>query len=647
MCGIAGFWTHKDLPGPEDSLLKMTQALAHRGPDHQGLWSSENKEINLGHRRLSIIDLSPAGNQPMQSHCGRFWMVYNGEIYNHLNIRNRLATTDDAPEWRGHSDSETLLAAISAWGFSEAVRACNGMFAIAVWDTHERALLLARDRLGEKPLYYGLCQGVFMFGSELKALKAHPAWDAHIDQQSLDRFFSHANVPAPQSIYTEVAKLSPAHMVKIQHPDDKPSPTCYWDVKKTASDHTADLVNGSDEQILDMLESRLLDAVSSRLVSDVPVGVFLSGGIDSSLVTALMQKSSNKPVQSFTIGFEEENYNEAEHAKAVAAHIGTDHTEMYVDQQQALDLIPQLPQLWDEPFADASQIPTYLVSKLTRQSVTVSLSGDGGDELFYGYSRYQEALGIWSRLSRYPTPLRQALGKMAGISTASLALLFHNVPHLQSSSVQKQLLRLANLAPLIASANSRSLYTTWITQNRRSPLKHAARSRHADSQFSTSPLRMQDQMMLDDTLNYLPDTVLTKVDRASMAVGLETRAPLLEHSLVEWTWRLKPEMKFRDDRGKWALREVLYRHVPRQLVDRPKVGFGVPIDHWLRSSLRDWGEHLLDPRALAEQGFLDVKHVRQMWEQHVSGTMDWQYQLWPILMFQAWHAEHHDASKRL
>lgn len=622
----------------------MTRSLEHRGPDDSGHWHSPDGLVHLGHRRLSILDLSEAGHQPMVSHCGRYQLVYNGEIYNHLAIRKELQGTNNAPDWRGHSDSETILAAISTWGFAEALDRLNGMFAIAVWDSLKEELLLARDRLGEKPLFYGEMAGVFLFGSELKALREHPSWQAEINRDALAAYIDQTSVPAPQSIYAGIHKLQPAHWICMTNPSVLPEQQCFWNVRKVAAackeSAPGNGSGGSDKEQLDELEGRLRASVQSRLLADVPVGVFLSGGIDSSLITALMQDCVDKPVQSFTIGFGEEEYNEATHAKAVAKHLGTQHTELYVDQKQALSVIPDIPRIWDEPFADASQIPTFLVSQLTRQSVTVSLSGDGGDELFYGYARYQEALELWQRLSRIPRPLRHLVGKSVGISARTLLDIQNACLKGKGQSLKHQLLRAENLAPVFGSQSEDTLYRAWISQSRRSPLKHSGNRRQDSMPDSASFSLMQERMMLEDTTNYLPNTVLTKVDRASMAVSLETRAPLLDHELFEFAWQMPHHLKFRDGKGKWALREILYRHVPQAMVDRPKTGFGVPLDHWLRGELREWADNLLDPRTLKEQGYFDVKRVRQLWDEHTSHTMNWQYQLWPILMFQAWLSEY-------
>ncbi len=622
-------------------LRRMNDAIRHRGPDSAGMWSDVSCGIFLGHRRLAILDLSAAGHQPMLSACGRYCMVYNGEIYNHLVIRKELEAIGGASSWRGHSDSETLLAAVSHWGFEDALTRFNGMFAIALWDRRERRLLLARDRMGEKPLYYGNAGGVFLFGSELKALRQHPAWRGEVDRRAVAQYLRFSSVPSPLSIFEGIHKLPPAHWISLESPDDTHAiARPYWDLAEIAARGAAGAdENIPDRELIDTLEARLLEAVEMRTLSDVPLGAFLSGGIDSSLIVALMQARAREPVKTFTIGFDHAEYNEAHHAKAIAEHLGTQHTELYVDEDQALELIPRLPEMWDEPFADASQIPTSLVARMTRKAVTVSLSGDGGDELFYGYDRYESTKAIWQSLERYPALLRQPAGALANRFAEPLLVMHDCVTGERSPTLRKLLLRLNGTAALIGSPDFNELYRQMVSVNRKPPMRGALPALAELPAYAHPSLQQhEDLMMYADMRHYMPDTVLTKVDRATMAVGLESRAPLLDHTLVEHAWGLPLHAKLRDGEGKWALRQVLHRHVPRSLVERPKMGFGVPIDHWLRGRLENWADALLDRRRLDEQGLLDSKLVRRLFEQHARGRADNHYQLWGILMLQAWLA---------
>lgn len=637
MCGITGFWTSKPDRSDEHTLSQMNDALAHRGPDDRGLWLDDTTGVRLAQRRLSIIDLSAAGHQPMASHCSRYQMVYNGEIYNHLDIRRDLTDAGLAPDWRGHSDSETLLAAVTAWGFEAAVKRLNGMFAIVVWDSALRKMHIARDRMGEKPLFYGWMQGVFLFGSELKALVPHPAWVGEINRGSLTDFLKYATVPAPASIYRDIYKLPPAHMLEISSPEKQDLHSVpYWDLPAIA-------VNGtSNESMLELpdqkkiLEEKLMSAVGMRMMADVPLGAFLSGGLDSSMIVAMMQAQSSTPVKTFTIGFQEQEYDEAPHAKAVADHLGTDHTELYVDSTRALDVLPRLPQIWDEPFADASQIPTLLVSQLTRQSVTVSLSGDGGDELFHGYSRYEDAVEKWGKLQRVPTWVRRCLGRIASDTALPLSALLMAVTGGKPAGLNRLLMKAGMLAQGVGASNEDALYDHMLSYIKQKLVLSEVGTNRAPNLSFPGLSRFPDRMMLNDMQRYLPDTILTKVDRASMAVGLEARAPFLDHGLVEYAWQLPLSLKQAEGQGKWLMRQVLYDYVPRSLVERPKMGFGVPIDHWLRGPLLDWAEQLLDEKKLKEQGFLKPAPIRQMWKAHRNGSYNYQYQLWPILSFQSW-----------
>ncbi len=637
MCGIVGYW---DRDGTEIAIIqRMADQISHRGPDDYGTWITDEGDLALAHRRLSIIDLSPAGHQPMLSPCGRYTLIYNGEIYNHHEIRKELEQVGGGVHWRGHSDTEVLLIALRHWGVEATLKRLNGMFSFALWDNSERTLYLARDRMGEKPLYYGNNNGRFLFGSELKSLTAHPDWRGEVDRNALTLYLRHNYISAPWSIYQDIHKLPPAHYVVIKEAGAKTAqPQCYWNLKEIAE---AGPVNppSTPNQYLDDLEVLLRDAVKRRMMADVPLGAFLSGGIDSSLVVSLMQAQSTQPVKTFTIGFHEEGYNEATHAKAVADHLGTDHTELYISPKEAMEVIPDIPTIWDEPFSDSSQIPTLLVSSLARQHVAVSLSGDGGDELFYGYSRYNQCNKLWKILRWLPIPARRLLAHlMRAIPGAPLEQLLRylpkrfQIPHLAD--------RLPKIADLMGAPTPELIYQQLVSHWKR-PANIVLGGNEPSTLFS-SPERLpklptlSEKMSYIDMQTYLPDDILTKVDRASMAVSLEARVPLLDHRLVEFACRLPQSIKTYDGQGKWPLRSLLNRYVPTTLTHRPKMGFGVPIEHWLRGPLRDWAEALLDENRLRNEGFFNPEPIRTMWHEHLSGEARRHYYLWDILMFQAW-----------
>ena len=640
MCGFTGFFDRSGFSGGDALLHRMADTIVHRGPDSDGYWVDGEAGIALAHRRLAIIDLSPAGHQPMLSHDGRYVLTYNGEIYNHTDLRRELDERG-AIAWHGHSDTETLLQGFSVWGVVGTLERANGMFAFALWDRSERKLYLARDRMGEKPLYYGMQGRTLLFGSELKALRQHPAWQGRIDRGAVALFLRHSYVPGPYSIYEGVRKLPPGHYLEIAASDDQlPEPVAYWDIAEKARAGLGHPFEGSPDAGVDALETLLLDAVGMRMAADVPLGAFLSGGYDSSTVVALMQRQSARPVKTFSIGFSEAEYDEAQHAKRVARHLGTDHTELYVTPQDALDQIPILPHHWDEPFADSSQIPTLLVSRLARTAVTVSLSGDGGDELFCGYTRYTQGYDIWKRMSGMPRPLRaMASGALRSIPGGAIDTLLRAAPaKLRRMAVGDRLLKLADVLDV---DRGDDFYRTLVSHNKH-PGDLVLGAQEPPTVLSgpdpdwPATADFRDRMMYLDMRSYLPDDILVKVDRASMAVSLESRVPLLDHRVVEFALAMPLAHKLRNGEAKSPLRQVLYRHVPREMMERPKMGFGVPIEHWLRGPLRDWADDLLAPDKLRREGFLDADAVSRLWADTRSGRRRTHHHVWDILMFQAW-----------
>lgn len=644
MCGLTGFLGYRESgENAVATLAGMAQSIESRGPDDAGVWHDPLAAIGLAHRRLSIVDLSAAGHQPMMSPSGRYVIAYNGEIYNHTALRTELAAANRAPAWRGHSDTETLLVAIEAWGVEDTLKRCIGMFAFALWDREERRLVLGRDRLGEKPLYYGW-QGtgdraVFLFGSELKAVRAHPAFAGSVSRDALTLLLRHNYIAAPHSIYEGMHKLPPGCILSVSLNAPEPQITPYWSAISSVLDGATHRRTITPTEAVDELERLLKSAISQQMVADVPLGAFLSGGVDSSTVVALMQAQSARPVKTFTIGFHEAGFNEAEHAKAVAAHLGTDHTEFYVTAEEAMSVIPKLPHIYDEPFSDSSQIPTFLVSQLARRHVTVSLSGDAGDELFSGYTRYDMTANMWHKLERLPLSLRALFARLiTAVPPQGWDALLGWLPSARFKHRFGD--KLHKGAGVIGSASVDHLYRGLVSHWGH-PEDVVIGAREPHTQLSTlqkelSGLSDVERMMALDLVTYLPDDILTKVDRASMAVSLESRVPLLDHRVVEFAWRLPHSLKQRDGTGKWLLREVLYRHVPQALIDRPKMGFGVPIDAWLRGPLRDWAESLLDESRLRAEGFFHTAPVRQKWREHLQGTRNWAYHLWDVLMFQAW-----------
>jgi asparagine synthase (glutamine-hydrolysing) len=636
MCGIAGVLnslaTRSSL---ERDALAMANSLAHRGPDAHGLWSDLDLGLALTHRRLSIVDLSPTGHQPMVSASGRFVISYNGEIYNFQELRAELQARGVA--FRGHSDTEVVVEAFAEYGIEPAVKRLIGMFAIAVWDRQDRNLTLIRDRIGIKPLYWAKFGKLFLFSSELKGLRAYPGWTPRINRSAVAAYMRHNYIPAPHSIYEGVHKLKPGCILTLSW-GSEPRIERFWSTREVALSGLANQINASDTEITDRLEDLLRDAVKRRMVADVPVGAFLSGGIDSSTIVALMKAANAGRVRTYSIGFDISGYNEAQHAAAVARHLNTEHTELIVTPKDALDVIPKLPDIYDEPFADSSQIPTYLVSTMTRQHVTVALSGDGGDELFAGYNRYQLTQRFSRGLSLLPFPLRHAFIQiLRAIPADRWSELINFMPtNMRPVQFGDKLHKFAAVLT-INDANGvyRKLVTHWEPETVM-PGSDEPKGPLWDSSIVKDFPALLERMQFLDLITYLPDDILTKVDRASMAVALEARVPLLDHRVVEFAWRIPRRILVRKGLSKWPLRQVLYRHVPRKLVERPKMGFGIPIGEWLRGPLRDWAEALISEKRLREAGLLESSVVRRAWHEHLRGRRNWQYQLWNVLMLQAW-----------
>lgn len=648
MCGIAGFWCKESHTDIKESIAQMTKAIEHRGPDDEGYWVDPSNGVALGHRRLAILDLSPAGHQPMISHSGRYVLIYNGEIYNYKEIFehiNRHTKRDGySIAFKGTSDTEVILAAIEIFGLEDAVKHFVGMFAFALYDRRERKLSLVRDRLGEKPLYYGYVNSSFVFASELKAIRAYPDFNNEINRGALALYFRYNYVPTPYSIYEGIGKLPPGTILTV---DDTasvlPEPKPYWTALDIAVKGISDPFDGCEADAVIQLEKLLRQSIRGQMISDVPLGAFLSGGIDSTLIVALMQEESKRPVKTFTIGFNEKGYNEAEDAKKVAAHLGTEHTELYISPGEAMGVIPKLPDLYDEPFSDSSQIPTFLVSELARKYVTVSLSGDGGDELFGGYNRYFHTPRIWSKIGWIPQGGRRLMAKaVKSIHPATWDKLYGVLSMPLPSKYKLKLFgdKLHKLSDVLASDSIVGIYNGFISH-----WKNADQFVHGSYALKTILSSAYDQwgftdprqlMMFLDTVAYLPDDILVKVDRAAMGVSLETRVPFLDHRVVEFAWRLPLSMKFRDGKGKHILRQILYQYVPKELIERPKMGFGVPIGDWMRGPMREWAETLLNEKRLNEEGLLNAAFVQEKWKEHLSGSCNWQYYLWDVLMFEAW-----------
>ncbi len=644
MCGIVGFWSQGPaLVDPCASLSRMTEAIRHRGPDDEGQWYDQREQLAFGHRRLSILDLSAEGHQPMESSDGRFVIIFNGEIYNFRDLRAGL--NGRRISFRGHSDTEVMLAVIESRGLHEAVRSFSGMFAFALYDRKQRSLHLVRDRLGEKPLYYGWMDHSLLFGSELKALQRHPAWQGDIDRGALSVFLRHGYIPGPLSIYRGIHKVLPGTIVTFRPnaPREEPEIVEYWSARDAAEAGTSAPFQSDVPDVLDRMDALLREIVGREMVADVPLGAFLSGGIDSSLIVALMQAQSTNKVRTFTIGFNEPEFNEATFAKSVAEHLGTDHTELYVTPADALAVVPKLPTLYDEPFADPSQIPTYLVSELARRHVTVSLSGDGGDELFGGYSRYLVGRRLWRLLTTVPYPMRRMLARsikmiQPGLWQAVIKPLQFVLPDRVGDGLSGH--RVHRVADVVSVETAEAMYHDMMShwRNPAAIVQGGIEPRTAltDDRRWAALEGILPRMMYLDMVSYLPDDILVKVDRASMGVSLESRAPFMDHRVVEFAWRIPDAMRMQAGAGKWILRQLLHRYVPRELVERPKMGFGVPIDSWIRGPLKEWAGDLLNESVLRDGGFFDPGAIRQKWDEHQAHERNWQYPLWNALMFQAW-----------
>ena len=646
MCGICGFYSKTSLTF-NNVIRKMNSAISHRGPDSTGVWQDNTSGIIFGHQRLSIIDLSVAGNQPMISNSGRFVLTYNGEIYNHLEIKNELKKIDSKIKWKGNSDTETLLAAIEIWGIEKTLKKITGMFSFGIWDKKNCDLTLARDRIGEKPLYYGW-QGngdnkVFLFGSELKALKQHPEFKGEINRDAIALQLRHNSIPDPYSIYKNIYKLLPGHYLKLNENSLKnsllPNPKLYWSMIESAIYGIDNQLKFSKEEIQRDLEKNLQLSIKQQMISDVPIGAFLSGGIDSSTVVALMQSQSNQPIKTFTIGFDENDHNEAKYAKKIANHLGTEHTELYISPEKALELIPKLPAIYDEPFSDSSQIPTFFVSHLARQNVKVALSGDGGDELFCGYNRYILADKRSKQFNLIPILLRKILAHgIKSIDSNIVNNIFKLLPgKIESSNFTHKMKKGASA---LESKTFYELYhilcSDWIN-----PSDVVLNIKEPEMSFGhlenkLFKLNNHQKMMILDLMNYLPNDILVKIDRAAMKSSLETRVPFLNHKLIEYVWKIPHNLKFRNGEGKWILKQILNKYVPKELTERSKKGFSIPLGEWLRGPLKDWAENLLNEKRLSEEGYFNTKLIREKWLEHLSCKKNWELDLWNVLMFQAW-----------
>lgn len=642
MCGIAGYLSQKSIGRieAENILRDMASALEHRGPDNRGIWSSLDGRVGMAHQRLSILDTTSAGNQPMSSSSGRFMVVFNGEIYNHKIIRNKINLVRPRHKWKSSSDTETFVEAFDTFGISEALKLTSGMFSIAIWDMCDQLFYLARDRFGEKPLYYGFQDGVLLFSSELKSLKLHPKFTNKIDRKALADYMKFAYVPAPRSIYLGISKLEAGTYLSVSKTGIDPKIRSYWSAVDSAETGKRDKFRCDDATIESGLNKVLMAAVKEQMISDVPIGSFLSGGVDSSIITALMQVQSSQPIKTFTIGFNDANYNEAHYAAIVAEHLGTDHTELYVSPREAREVIYNLPSIFCEPFADSSQIPTFLVSSLAKEQVTVALSGDGGDELFCGYNRYIFSDRSWNFIAKVPLSIRKIIYKLLVSIRPNLWNTFLDniqkiIPKMERHSNLGNKIHKGSELLLLNSIQEVYVYTVSAWHGR-SIVKQEESEFSSPNVFRNNCFNDVEAMMLTDTVTYLSDDILVKVDRTAMANSLETRAPFLNQEVYEFAWKIPYEQKMRNGFGKSVLKNVLYNYVPQAIIDRPKMGFGIPLEDWLRGPLRDWAEELINENRLNDEGFFHVQPIREAWKKHLSGASNYQAQLWPILMFQAW-----------
>jgi asparagine synthase (glutamine-hydrolysing) len=631
MCGIAGFFSPKGINEEKAIIIagEMSEKLIHRGPDDGGIWVDSSVGIAMAHKRLSIIDLSPAGHQPMHSDSGRYVLIFNGEIYNHNDIRKEIEKCGNK-KWRGYSDTETLLAAIELWGLEKTLKLSVGMFALVLWDRYNRKLMMARDRMGEKPLYYGWQKETLLFGSELKSIKIHPDFNGEIDRDVLPLFFRYGYIPSPWSIWKGILKLQPGTIICLSdyNKGELPEPVSFWSLNAVIEDHQKNIIDCSNQEAIDMLDMQLRSTIKGQMMADVPIGAFLSGGIDSSTIVALMQMQTSKPIKTFTIGFYENKYNEAQYAKKVASYLGTDHTELYLSDLQVTEVIPQLQEIYDEPFGDSSAIPTYLVSKLTKNYVTVSLSGDGGDELFGGYERYynKKAVSLWLIMKNMPK-----------IFIKILNLIEKNTKIINDIVYAKYEDRMRTAIDISLCKKYIDFYKIMIKQWKIDPIKKNSNIEQYEIKRNLvdkiDPIHL---MMLYDSQTYLPDDILVKIDRAGMAVSLETRVPFLDHRIIELAWSMPIDMKVNNGVGKWILKEILHKYLPKEIIDRPKMGFGIPVSYWLKGSLREWAEDMLSEKLLKEYFEYDIKVIRKRWEQHITGQANWNDSIWLILMLQEW-----------
>lgn len=641
MCGIVGFWQREDSFDAHSVLKKMSDSIIHRGPDDSGVWFDEETKVALGQRRLSIVDLSPMGHQPMVSSSGRYIIVFNGEIYNFNDIRKEIIKKRyGAFSFRGTSDTEVMLEAFECFGIESSLKKFVGMFAFAVFDRKDKKMHISRDRIGEKPLYYGVVGSSFVFSSELKAFYVFPKFSFDIDRDALSLYFRHCFIPAPYTVFKNVKKLLPGTILTLDWREGTIPEACsYWSMENAISSGLENQFKGNEDEAANELEKLIMKSISGQMIADVPLGAFLSGGVDSSLVVSLMQSQSSKPIKTFTIGFGEKGFNEAEEAKKVAEHLGTDHTELYVSHKEAIEVIEHLPHLYDEPFADSSQIPTYLVSKLARSKVTVSLSGDAGDELFCGYNRYFLAEKIINKSGRLPFVIGKALpGIMKGVSIENWNRIFRLISSNKDGINFGD--KIYKLSDVLRSKNAYEIYLGlsyfW---NDTSSLVIGSNQLEMVNDYKGEMFKFQnvkEWMMYFDTKTYLPDDILVKVDRASMGVSLESRIPLLDHRIIEFACSIPIGLKVKNGQGKWLLRQILYKYVPKDLIERPKKGFAVPIGEWVRGPLKDWAAQLLDEKRLREEGYLNPELVSKVWKEHLEGIRDWKYQIWGILMFQQW-----------